>query len=168
MNITTTRLNISQVSIADAPFILKLMNTPTWHQFIGDRNINTLQDAEKHILSWVLESYDKNGFGPYLVCSNQDDIQIGTCGLFQRDKLDYPDLGFAFLPEYTGLGYAEEASKAVLNFGFNKLKLPAIYAITDHDNVNSQKLLAKLGFVEISMIYDSNSKVFELNSESYI
>jgi [ribosomal protein S5]-alanine N-acetyltransferase len=168
MNITTTRLKISQVSIADAPFILKMTNTSTFKRFIGDRNLSSISDAEKYLLSWGIDSYEKNGFGPYIVRTIMDESPVGTCGLFKRDRLNYPDLGFAFLPEYTGFGYAIESARSVLNYGFNTLKIPLIYAITNHDNDRSKKLLSKLGFAEISMVYDANTKVFELKRESYI
>jgi len=73
------------------------------------------------------------------------------CGLIQRDTLDAPDIGYAFLPRAWGHGYAREAAGAVLVYGHSTLGLPRILAITDPENVPSIKLLEDLGmrFVEL-------------------
>ncbi len=158
----TSRLRITRITMDDAPFILRLVNSPTFKQFIGDRNLKTKEDAANYIQSWALDNYTKHGFGPYLVRIIDRNLPVGTCGLFKREKLDYPDLGYAFLPEFTGLGYASESAQEIIEYGFNELKMPIIYAITNHDNVNSIKLLDKLGFKHIPLKYDLNTKVFEL------
>ncbi|HNP18633.1 MAG TPA: GNAT family N-acetyltransferase [Fulvivirga sp.] len=162
----TSRLSITRITIADAPFILKLVNSPTFKQFIGDRNLKTEEDAANYIQSWALGNYAKHGFGPYIVRAIDGNCPVGTCGLFKREKLAYPDLGYAFLPEFTGLGYASESAQAVIEYAFNDLKMPILYAITNHDNANSIKLLSKLGFNQIPLKYDANTKVFELKASS--
>jgi len=68
------------------------------------------------------------------------------CGLVKRDTLEHPDLGFAFLPEAWGKGYAFEAASAVLKHTQDALSLSRILAITNPDNDASIKLLGRLGF----------------------
>jgi len=68
------------------------------------------------------------------------------CGVLKRESLPDPDLGFAFLPEYWGKGYAFEAASAALDQARDFFKLARILAITNPDNDASIKLLAKLGF----------------------
>ncbi len=162
MQITTDRILIRTFSASDAPFILKLVNTPTWLQFIGQRHVNTLEDAQRYLNAWAFDSYQKHGFGPYLVVNAATHKALGTCGLFKRESLEHPDLGFAFAPEHTQQGFAKEAAQLVINYAFEVLKLPKILAITNHNNVSSIKLLNKLGFNEIDFTYDPQSKVFEL------
>ena len=70
---------------------------------------------------------------------------IGICGLIKRDSLEDVDIGFAFLPQYWGKGYAHEAARAVLDYGKDVLGLKRIVAITSIDNESSAKLLGKLG-----------------------
>ncbi len=92
-----------------------------------------------------LKSYKKNGFGLSLVELKNDGSPIGMCGILKRDNLENPDIGFAFLPEFTGKGFAFEIATATMTFAKDSLKLPLIFAITVPKNKTSIKLLDKLG-----------------------
>jgi RimJ/RimL family protein N-acetyltransferase len=129
----------------DAEFILRLLNEPSWLRFIGDRGVRTLQDARDYILTGPVEMYARLGFGLYLVELKEGGSPIGICGLIKRDFLDDVDIGFAFLPEYWGQGYAYESASAVMAYGQRVLGLKRIVAITASDNHSSARLLEKLG-----------------------
>lgn len=154
MNIITTgRLHITQLSEEfDASFILKLVNTPGWIRYIGDRSIHTVQDARQYISNGPLASYATHGFGLWLIKRIDDNAAIGICGLIKRDYLPHPDLGYALMPAYEGQGYATEAATAVMRHASEVLSIPVIAAITTDDNVRSLRLLFKLGFNFIGMI----------------
>jgi [ribosomal protein S5]-alanine N-acetyltransferase len=141
----TNRLRLREFSKEDAPFILELLNTPNWIKFIGDRNVKTIEDAREYASNRLITSYHRFGFGLYMV-QLKDDTPIGMCGLVRREALEDVDLGFAFLPEYTGLGYAKEASSAIIELAKKKVKTKRLVAITMVDNSNSINLLRKLGF----------------------
>ncbi|MEQ8904616.1 GNAT family N-acetyltransferase [Ekhidna sp.] len=149
MQIKTERLYIREATLGDASFFFELMNSPGWIKYIGDRGIKSLDDAKTYIES-LNKGYTKNGFGLYLISDTSN--SIGVCGLLKRDYLDYPDLGFALLPKYTGLGYIQEASAAVLKKAFKKLLLPKVLAITSKENFASQSTLEKLGFEKMKLI----------------
>ena len=68
------------------------------------------------------------------------------CGLVKREGLENVDIGYAFLPENFGRGYAYESSLAVVEFAKNKLKLKALDSITMSINKSSIKLLERLEF----------------------
>jgi RimJ/RimL family protein N-acetyltransferase len=70
---------------------------------------------------------------------------LGVCGLYDRDGLDGIDIGFALLPCYEGNGFAFEAADKLLNVAINQFKISTIKAITTKENIQSQKLLEKLG-----------------------
>lgn len=142
---STKRLILRHFVLDDAPFILKLVNEPTWIQFIGDRNVHTLSDAQKYLTDGALASYQHHGFGLYLVQLRSDGTPIGTCGLVKRDGLSEVDIGFALLPLFTGHGYAFEAATAVLEHARTDLGLMRLVAITAVDNERSMRLLQKLG-----------------------
>ena len=144
--IETERLWLRQFKPTDAGFIVELLNSPAWLEFIGDRNVRTEEDALAYLLNGPIKSYDANGFGLFLVLLKESDLPIGACGLLKRDFLDEPDLGFAFLPDYIGLGYGLESAKSVMNFAARDLNLPKVLAFTVPQNVASIKLLEKLGF----------------------
>ena len=142
----TERLILRQLGLADAPFILRLLNEPSWLEFIGDRGVHTLADAERYIEKGPIEMYGRLGFGLYHVRLAGGDEPIGMCGLLKREALDDVDLGFAFLPEFWGKGYAREAAAAVLSYARNSLRLSRIVAITTPNNDASRRLLERVGF----------------------
>ena len=143
--IHTARLTLSEFTGEESGFIFSLMNSPGWLKFIGDRGIRNLEDAENYIRNNTLRGYSENGFGMYLVKTIQGDTAIGMCGLVKRSFLDHADIGFAFLPEYNGYGYAFESAVAVMDFARSSLGLKKILAIVDPANQPSIRLLGKLG-----------------------
>lgn len=148
MLLRTERLQLREYTTKDAPFLFQLMNSEGWLENIGDRSISTIEDAEAYIQKFYLSSYSKQGFGPYLV-SLKDGTPLGSSGLYKRDNLEYPDVGFAFLSEFANQGYAFEAGTAVMHFALEKLGLKTIVGITLPKNLSSIKLLKKLGLSEV-------------------
>ena len=133
------------MSAGDAPFILRLLNEPSFIENIADRGIRSLDDARAYILNGPVASYAQHGFGLYCVDKNEDSTSVGICGLLRRDSLRAVDIGFALLPEYWSQGFASEAARAVLNYGRKTLALPEIIAITSVGNEPSARVLEKLG-----------------------
>jgi RimJ/RimL family protein N-acetyltransferase len=141
----TERLIIRQLTDDDAPFILTLLNEPSFLRYIGDKNVRNLDDARQYIRTGPAASYERHGFGLGLVQLKDSQTPIGMCGLLKRDELPDPDIGFAFLPDFWGKGFAFEAAAAVLHDARERLKLTRILAIVNPDNDASIKLLQKLG-----------------------
>ncbi len=145
----TERLILRKLNFYDSLFIVKLLNSPGWIEFIGDRGVKTEEDAKVYLQNGPLLSYEKNGFGLYLVELLETGDPIGMCGILKRDNLEHPDLGFAFLPEFMGKGYAYEAADAVVKYAREQFRIDTLLAITMPENATSIKLLEKVG-----MIYD--------------
>ena len=145
MILETGRLILSELTVNDAPFFYKLVNDPSWIEFIGDRDVKTLADAENYLSTKIIPSYKINGFGFYLVSSKNKNESIGISGLIDREGLENIDVGYAFLPEFRGKGYAYEATKSVLSYAKNTLQIKPVIAITNVDNIKSCQLLERLG-----------------------
>ncbi len=143
--IETERLSLRPFTDDDAHFILHLLNSENWLKYIGNRQVIVPQQAINYLHNGPIRSYAEHGFGPYMVTLKADNEGIGLCGLIKRPPLSHPDLGFAFLPEYEGKGYAFEAAQSILNFGMNDLKIQTILAITTMYNIRSQNLIERLG-----------------------
>jgi RimJ/RimL family protein N-acetyltransferase len=126
--IETERLTLRKLSVEDAPFILRLVNEPSFLQFIGDKGVRNLEDARQYILNGPVASYAQNGFGLFLVQLKANQVPLGMCGLLKRETLEDVDIGFAFLPEFWNKGYAFEAAAVVLSYAKDVLKLPRIVA----------------------------------------
>ena len=140
-SLSTHRLLIDPLSMNDSEFIFRLLNSEGWIRFIGNRNIKTLQDAGLYIQKIIF-----NPNADYWVVKLKEKKEaIGIITLIQRDYLEHRDIGFAFLPDYSGQGYAFEAAAAVLKHLTEILQLKVIQAITIPDNQSSIKLLKKLG-----------------------
>jgi [ribosomal protein S5]-alanine N-acetyltransferase len=142
--IETERLFLRKFTLHDAPFMLELLNTPTWLKFIGDRNVRNIEDAENYLRNGTLKSYEENDFGFYAVIEKSSTETIGMCGLIKRDSLPDIDIGFAFLPDLIGKGFGYEAASATLAYAKNTLKIDRIIAIVNSDNEKSIGLLKKI------------------------
>lgn len=148
----TERLNLRHFSVEDVPFILELLNEPSFIQNIADRGVRTLEDARNYLRNGPLASYDRYGFGLFAVVLKTTGVPIGMCGLIKRDNLPDVDIGFAFLPRYWGKGYAYEAAAAVLTYGREVHQLTRIVAIVLPSNTGSINVLQKLGLTFEQMI----------------
>jgi ribosomal-protein-alanine N-acetyltransferase len=143
--LTTERLALRRLSPADAEFIVELLNDPAFLQFVGDNAGRPADDACRYILDGPMASYERNGFGLWLVALKESGLPVGMCGLLRRESLQDVDIGFAFLPDHRSRGYAFESASAVLQYGRRELGLKRIVAITDPDNAGSIRVLQKLG-----------------------
>lgn len=144
--IETNRLKLRTFIIDDAEFILDLLNDSSFLRFIGDKGVRNLDDARNYLTNGPIASYQRHGFGLYLVELKDSQTPIGMCGLLKRDALEHVDLGFAFMPDYRRHGYGFESASAVLSYARKDLILGHILAITNPDNEGSINLLEKLGF----------------------
>lgn len=141
-NYKTARLFLRELNTDDNAFIFDLVNTAGWIKFIGDRNIRTTKDADNYI-----EKIISNPAISYRVVTLQDNqTPIGLVTFIKRDYLNYPDIGFAFLPAYNRQGYAFEASNEILQHLLNTGEHETILATTVPANIASIQLLKKLGF----------------------
>ena len=143
--LNTERLHWRPLTYQDSAFLIRLMNTPGWLAFIGDRHVHNDEEACRYLDAGPLKSYKTYGFGLGLMSLQSTNTPIGLCGLLQRDYLDGPDLGFAILPEHEGHGLVTEMASAILHKAFGAGHSP-IYAITLPANAASARVLEKLGF----------------------
>ncbi len=148
----TDRLDLRELTTDDAPFLLDLLNQPSFITNIGDRGVRTMADAQQYALNGPIASYAKNGFGLYLVELKESNTPIGICGLVKRETLADADIGFAFLPAFWSQGYAVESATAVKGYAMNVLGLRRVLAITNPNNVGSIRVLEKIGLRYQEMI----------------
>lgn len=137
----TERLKLRPMQIQDASFILALVNSEGWLQYIGDRNIRDINGSElyiKKILSNPKYFYN-------IIELRPTGKQIGIITFIHRPDYQYPDIGFALLPEFENNGYTYEASKAYLDNIFKMKITDKVIGITIPTNTKSINLLQKLG-----------------------
>ncbi|MEL7023691.1 MAG: GNAT family N-acetyltransferase [Pseudomonadota bacterium] len=142
----TQRLTLTPVSTRDSQFFIELMNSPGWLEFIGDRNIQTVDDAREQIETVYARSFETHGFGYHVISDRSDGLRLGVCGILKRDNMPNPDLGFAMLPAGQGQGFAYEACERLLRFVHATNAVTQLDAITRIDNLRSISLLERLHF----------------------
>lgn len=143
----TPRLRLRELQLADAPFVLRLLNEPGFHRYIGDKGVRDLAQAETYLQDGPLASYRAHGFGLWCVERREDGAAVGMVGPLRRDWLPDADIGYALLAEFAGHGYAREAAAAVCALAARQFGLSRLLAIVNHDNAASIRLLEALGFV---------------------
>ncbi len=144
--VQTARLNLREMHEDDAEFIIELLNDEAFLRYIGDKGVRTVEDARQYLRSGPISSYQRFGFGLYLVESRESGERLGMCGLLKRDTLEDVDIGFALLPQHRAKGFAVESGAAVMRHARAVLGLKRIVAITSQDNAGSASVLRKIGF----------------------
>ncbi len=144
--LSTERLYLREFTFRDTSFIIELVNSPGWLEFIGDRSIHSDEDAKAYLVNGPMKSYREHGYGLSMVVRKTDNVPVGMCGLLHRESLPHPDIGFAFLPKYSGQGYAFEISESLLAHARKVWNVKTVAAITLQNNTRSIRLLEKLGF----------------------
>lgn len=141
----TDRLRIRELTLDDAEFVLALVNDPSFIANIGDKELRSLEDAERFLREGPWTNQEKPGHGQFVVELKATNASVGICGLLFREAVGFSDIGFAFLPEHRGKGFAFEAAEAVLRYGRSTLGLTKIGALTSPSNHASIRLLERLG-----------------------
>ena len=141
----TPRLTLRRLTLDDADFIVRLLNDRDFLAHIGDRGVRTAADVPRYLELGPFAMYQRHGFGLWHVARKTDGAAIGLCGLLKRDTLPDVDLGYAYLPEFRGQGYAYEAAAATLEHAAHKFGLRRVIAVVSPGNTSSIGLLEKLG-----------------------
>jgi RimJ/RimL family protein N-acetyltransferase len=142
---SSSRVTLRRLTLEDAPFILELLNDPDFIGNIGDRNVRTMEDAERYLAAGPIEMYERLGYGLWCVELRTTNTQIGICGILKRDWLEDVDIGFALLPDFRGHGYAIEAARITMARASDVYHVKRVVAIVSRGNERSERLLEKLG-----------------------
>lgn len=149
--LATHRLLLRTASLDDAAFYLELLNSRSFIEKLGDRGVRNLGQARLALADGPMLMQATRGHSIYMV-TRHDGTPLGMCGLIKRDGLEEIDLGYAFLPQWQGLGFTQEAASAVLHYAHTKLALRRVFAIVSPGNERSISLLQKIGFTFVRML----------------
>jgi len=94
------------------------------------------------------DSWESKGFGAWAVVTKDNDTLIGHCGLNTVSEINQVEVLYALGEEHWGKGYATEAARASVDWGFQRLKLGEIIGLARTDNLASQKVLMNCGLRE--------------------
>jgi ribosomal-protein-alanine N-acetyltransferase len=156
--IETERLYLRELLAEDALSMFTMDSDPEVHRYLGNKPLASLMQSQEQI-TFIQRQYRENGIGRWAVIDKQTGNFVGWSGLkliteSLNQQTNFYELGYRFLRQYWGRGYATEAARASLHYGFNTLGLTAVYSMADVQNQASNKVLLKLGFTYISQ-FDS-------------
>lgn len=161
----SNRLYFREIVPEDAEAMFEMDGDPDVHRFLGQHPIKNLDQAIVDI-QFIRQQYIDNGIGRLAIIEKESGHFVGW-GAFKlitesiNGYQNFHDLGYRFIKRYWGKGYATEAAKAAIDYGFNTLKLPVIYAIADVDHRASRNVLEKCGFVnEGTFEYDGTPHIW--------
>lgn len=141
----TERLILRKWTIADTNALFEIMRDAKVARFIGDGEPFTVEKAND-FLAWAEDFERANGFCRWKVIEKSTNEVVGSCGFGRIKESEEIELGYLFAQKAWGKGYATEIAEACAGYGFKKLGFREIIALTDAENIASQKVLEKIGF----------------------
>lgn len=159
----TNRLILRPISIEDVDMMLKMDKQEITQKFLGGVKDKTKEERIAFLDKKA--SKFKDGLAGSLTVCLKDGTPIGITGLSIDEDNNIGRLGYIYDYDYTNKGYCTEACKALIDIGFNKLKLNKISADTIKGNNSSIRVLEKLNFklegVRRQASYDKLSKEYK-------
>ncbi len=152
IHIETDRLILRDLMDEDVQGMFAMDSDAEVHKYLGKKPISTLEEAQKYI-DTIKEQYVKNGIGRWAVVEKESGKFIGWSGFkLVTDEMGgrskFYDLGYRFIKQYWGKGYASETAIASLNHGFTKLNYDEICGMAEVDHIISNAILIKVGLVK--------------------
>lgn len=164
IHIETERLILRPILESDVEGMFALDSDPLVHKYLGNKPIKTREESLRMIQS-IQAQYKSNGIGRWAVINKQDQAFMGWTGLKLNTEEElngfsnFYDIGYRFIKKYWGQGYATESAKPALEYGFNTMKLPCIYGITEIENQASHSVLLKLGLDFVENFHSEKEKL---------
>lgn len=144
--IETHRLGLRNWLERDIPIFVEMNQDPIVMEFFPKL---LTEDESKEMVERIKAHIDDHGFGLWAVEIKDTREFIGFVGLsiprFQADFTPCVEIGWRLAVPYWGKGYAQEAAKAVLNYGFHRLELEEIVSFTSALNTKSINVMRKIG-----------------------
>jgi ribosomal-protein-alanine N-acetyltransferase len=145
----TDRLILREILSSDTSSMYKMYTDPLVLQYLGEKPFFHVQQAEE-VIEFIRAQYIANGTGRLAVIKKDTNEFIGWAGLkyvtgSYNDHTNYYEVGYRFIQKYWGKGYATEAARASIEYGFSELMPDKIYAMADSGNKASRVVLEKVG-----------------------
>lgn len=155
----TPRLFMRQFIPEDAPDMFDLNNDTEVMKHVSDVPFKTVEDARDLIRNY--DQYYKYGLGRLTILVKEQNTFIGWCGLKYLQETGEIDLGYRLKKEFWNKGYATEACKACIEFGFKKPEINTIVGRTSKENPASIQVLEKAGMKYVKdFIYEGRPSVY--------
>ena len=141
----TERLGLRPFEIKDLSSFMELNTDPEVVRYTGDSAFQS-EETAREVIASLTKQFHERKMGRFVVMELKSKTWLGWCGLKWHAKEGVADLGYRFFRGYWGKGYATEAARECLNYGFQTLNHSKIVAHAQLENRASVRVLEKLGF----------------------
>lgn len=144
----TRRLILRTWRLNDAPELFEICADAEVMKYLGTgKPYETIEQANE-FLRWAIDYQKENNFCRWAVILKENREIVGSCGFARPHGTTEIELGYLLARKFWAMGLATEAANASLKYGFENLNFREIIAMTDLENVASQKVLEKIGFAQ--------------------
>ena len=148
----TERLIIRKFNKGDTEAFYLLNSNPEVLKYI--RPVKSREECSDFLAENINLYKEGSAIGRYAVVEKQTGQVVGTFSyLYLSGESDF-HIGYAILPESLGKGYATELVKNGVPYFFVHTGKKELFAIADPDNIQSQRVLLKNGFVKIKQTHE--------------
>ena len=164
------RLLYRELQHSDDEVMFALDSDPEVHRYLGNNPLTDIEQSREYIKN-IRKQYKDNGIGRMAVILKETNEFIGWAGLKLEHNVNghdaFYDVGYRLMQKYWGNGYATEAAKFFVKYGFNKLKLEKINACAMVEHIASRRALEKSGLKYIEDFDYGGGEIcawYEINS----
>jgi ribosomal-protein-alanine N-acetyltransferase len=166
--VETTRLLLRAFRPEDLADLQQVFGDTEVMRYISGGKARSLEETEKG-LRRTIEAWKNRGFGFWAVTLKGSDKVIGYCGFMPLEDTSEIELAYGLAQSYWGGGFATEAARACLRYGFEEMKLERIVAVVNPGNLASERVLEKLSlkYTKDAHHYDADLKYYEISSAEW-
>lgn len=166
LKLETERLLIRPLVLSDAEAMFAMDNNPIVHKYLWQQPTQIIEETIK-IIEYVQKQYEENKIGRFATILKETDEFIGWTGIkfvndhVEKGNTNFYDYGYRLDEKFWNKGYATEASKAWLEYGFNQMNIKEMKAYTHAENGASNHVLQKVGFNFIEDYPDKDGVIWK-------
>lgn len=171
----TERLLLRPLELSDAKAMFEMDNNPIVHKYLWQQPTQTIEETIK-VIEYVQRQYAENKIGRFATILKETGEFIGWTGIkFVNDHVEngntnFYDYGYRLNEKFWNKGYATEATKFWLDYGFKEMKIDKMNAYTHAENGASNRVLSKCGMKLMEDYPDKDGviwKWWQLESTKY-
>jgi ribosomal-protein-alanine N-acetyltransferase len=146
--ITTPRLKLRSFAAGDVDPMFDILNQEGVLRYFPVAD-PPARDRVAGMIRRLINHWEERGYGLWAVESRADGMLMGRCGLQYLLDTDEVEVDFILGRPFWGQGFATEAARAGVRYGFEALDIDGITGIAHVENRGSQRVLEKLGMDRI-------------------
>ena len=160
--IETERLILRPLELSDAEAMFTMDNNPNVHKYLWQNPTQNIEETIK-VIEYVQKQYVDNNIGRFATILKATGEFIGWTGIkfitdhVENGNTNFYDYGYRLDEKFWNKGYASEATKAWLDYGFKEMKIEKMNAYTHAENGASNHILEKHGMQFMEDYFDENS-----------